>query len=140
MLDGNTIQISLPNKMGYERIAMECSAAFAKTLGMAKERVEDLKTVVSEACTNAIEHGNKLNPDARVIVLINYAQNTLRVSVIDKGDGIKEFPEDHDVLSKIENLEPPNGLGLYLIKKLADHVKFNQMTNDGHMVTIKIKL
>jgi hypothetical protein len=28
-LDERTVEISLPNRMGYERIAMDCSASFA---------------------------------------------------------------------------------------------------------------
>lgn len=51
MLDGQTIEVSLPNKLGYERIAMECSASFARIVGFVQERVEDLKTAVSEAAS-----------------------------------------------------------------------------------------
>ena len=49
MLDERTVEVSLPNKLGYERIAMECSASFAKIVGLMEERIEDLKTAVSEA-------------------------------------------------------------------------------------------
>ena len=41
---------------------------------------------------------------------------------------------------KIEKLEPPRGLGIYLIKKLVDQVEFNKMTNEGHVVRMVIKL
>ena len=68
ILDGRTVEVTLPNKLGYERIAMECSASFAKMFGLKKERIEDLKTAVSEACLNAIEHGNKGRPEARVVI------------------------------------------------------------------------
>ena len=44
MLDEHTIEVNLPNKLGYERIAMACSASFAKIVGFHPERVEDLKT------------------------------------------------------------------------------------------------
>ncbi len=63
MLDERTIEVSLPNMLGYERIAMQCAASFAKIVGFVPERVEDLKTAVSEACLNAMEHGNKCHPD-----------------------------------------------------------------------------
>ncbi len=71
MLDDRTVEVSLPNRLGYERIAMECSASFAKMVGFVPARVEDLKTAVSEACLNAIEHGNKGRPEARVVVTMN---------------------------------------------------------------------
>ena len=140
MLDGQTIEVSLPNKLGYERIAMESSASFAKIIGFVSERIEDLKTAVAEACINAIEHGNKARPDARVIVTMNYKDNVLSVSVKDEGEGIEKFPEQPDILQKIKNLQPPRGLGIFLIKQLVDQVEFNQMTSEGHMVRMIIKM
>ena len=48
MLDEGTVEVSLPNQLGYERIAMQCSASFAKIVGFGPERIEDLKTAVAE--------------------------------------------------------------------------------------------
>jgi anti-sigma regulatory factor (Ser/Thr protein kinase) len=66
------IEISLPNQVGYERIAMACSESFAKMLGLSPERIEDLKTIVAEAAINAVQHGNKERPDARVFVSMTF--------------------------------------------------------------------
>jgi serine/threonine-protein kinase RsbW len=140
MLDEQTVEVSLPSKLGYERIAMECSASFAKIVGFVSERIEDLKTAVAEACLNAIEHGNKLNPEARVIVTINHNGDTFSVSVLDEGDGIPDLPNDPDIKKKIEKLEPPNGLGIYLIKQLVDQAEFNEMTSEGHLVKLIIRM
>ena len=140
MLDERSIEINLPNKLGYERIAMECAASFAKTIGFVKERIEDLKTAVSEACINAMEHGNRGLPDARVIVTMNYEDSALSVSVVDEGGGIEEFPEESDLLKNIAKLQAPKGLGIFLIKRLVDQVEFNKMTREGHMVRMVIKM
>jgi serine/threonine-protein kinase RsbW len=139
-LNGRTVEVSLPNRMGYERIAMGCSASFARIVGFASERIEDLKTAVGEACINAIEHGNKGRPDTRVFVTMNFNDDIFSVSVEDQGDGISKLPKDRAVMQKIENLEPPKGLGTYLIKQLVDQVEFNEMTNGGHAVRMVIKL
>jgi len=139
-LDERTVEISLPNRMGYERIAMNCSASFARIVGFASERIEDLKTAVSEACLNAIEHGNKGRPDTRVFVTMDFNDDIFSVSVEDEGDGIPELPKDEVVMQKIEELKPPTGLGIYLIKQLVDQVEFNATTNDGHAVRMVIKL
>ncbi len=139
-LDERTVEISLPNRMGYERIAMNCSASFARIVGFASERIEDLKTAVSEACINAIEHGNKGRPDTRVFVTMDFKDDIFSVSVEDEGDGIPELPKDEVVMQKIEELEPPTGLGIYLIKQLVDQVEFNATTNGGHAVRMVIKL
>ena len=82
---------------------MECSASFAKMAGLGPERIEDLKTAVSEACLNAMEHGNKLRPEARVVITMKYEDDDFRVSVMDEGDGIKRIPEP-DIKKKVEKL------------------------------------
>ena len=139
-LNKRTVEVSLPNRMGYERIAMDCSASFAKIVGFAPGRIEDLKTAVAEACINAIEHGNQGHPDTRVLVTMNFKDDRFSVSVKDGGDGIKKLPKDKAVMQQIEKLEPPEGLGIYLIKQLVDEVEFNDMTKDGHAVKMVIKL
>ena len=140
MLDERTVEVSLPNQLGYERIAMQCAASFAKIVGFLPERIEDLKTAVSEACLNAMEHGNKCHPDKRVVITMNYEEGVFSVTVVDEGEGIEVLPEDPDIEEKIENLETPRGLGIFLIKNLVDQVEFNKMTNEGHMVRMEIKM
>jgi serine/threonine-protein kinase RsbW len=143
LLDKDTIEVSLPSELGYERIAMECSASFAKIVGFVPERIEDLKTAVSEACINAMEHGNKHHPDNRVIVKMNYSDNVFTISVMDQGEGLQisfDEMEPPDITKKINNLQTPRGLGLFLIKQLVDQVEFNKVSNEGHIIRMVLKL
>ena len=139
-MNDRTIEVNLVNQLGYERIAMACSASFARLMGLPPERIEDLKTMVSEAAINAMEHGNKGRPDARVTVSLNCQDNTLNVTVSDEGDGITNFPPKPDIEKIIEDLESPVGFGLFLIKQLADQVEFNKEANGGHVVKMAIKM
>ena len=140
LLDEQTLEVNLPSRIGYERIAMECSASFAKILGFFPERIEDLKTAVAEACLNAMEHGNQGRADARVILTMNFDGLTFSVTVVDEGEGLVELPEDPDFDRKLERLEPPRGLGIFLIKQLTDHVEFNKLSSQGHMMRMVIKM
>ena len=63
-INEKTVEVILASELGYERIAMACSASFAQMMGFAAERIEDLKTVVSEAAINAMQHGNKGRPES----------------------------------------------------------------------------
>ena len=139
-LDKRTIEVNLPSKVGYERVAMECSASFAKLAGLVAERIEDLKSAVAEACINAMQHGNKWRPEARVIVNMNFKDDTFIVSVMDQGDGMSELPEYQGIARIIEENVSPRGLGVFLIRHLVDEVKFNQMSDGGHMMIMEIKL
>jgi len=139
-LDERTVEISLPNRVGYERIAMACSASFARMIGFAPDRIEDLKSAVAEACINAMQHGNKWSPEARVVVNMNFRDDTFIVSVMDQGGGMPEVPEFPGIVRIIEEDESTRGLGVFMIRQLVDGVKFNQTTKEGHVVTIEIKL
>jgi serine/threonine-protein kinase RsbW len=139
-LSDSTIEVNLANQLGYERVAMACSASYAQMMGLRPERIEDLKTMVSEAAINAMQHGNKGRPDARVTVSLNCRNNTINVTVSDEGDGITNFPPKPDIEKIIEDLESPAGFGLFLIKQLADQVEFNKEANGGHVVKMAIKM
>ena len=139
-LNSKNVEVILSNQMGYERIAMACSESFAKMFGLPPERIEDLKTVVGEAAINAMQHGNKGRPEARVTVFMNFKDDAINVWVVDEGDGIKHFPPKPDIQRVMDNLEPPIGFGLFLINALADQVELNERTNEGHAVRMAIKI
>jgi serine/threonine-protein kinase RsbW len=138
-LDNRTIEVILPNQIGYERIAMASSASFAKMFGFSPARIEDLKTVVAEAAINAMQHGNKGRPDATVIIRMNLKNDTIYVTVTDDGEGIKKIYPKPDIDRIIENLDPPIGFGTFLIKQLVDDVDFNIRTEKGNGLRMAIK-
>jgi serine/threonine-protein kinase RsbW len=140
ILNKYNIELKLPNQIGYERIAMACSGTFAKLVGFGSERIEDLKSAVAEACVNAMQHGNKGKPEARVVVNMNFKDDTFIVSVIDQGEGMPAVPEFVGAVKIIEEDVPVTGLGVFMIQRLVDNVTFNQMTPDGHKVTLEMKL
>jgi len=141
MSNDHTIELSIPNIVGYERFAISCTATYAKSLGFQTDRIEDLKTAVAEACINAIEHGNKKNCHERVIVQMSRSNESLMVAVIDKGSGFKDpLPKDPDIDRIVGKLDPPEGFGLYIIKALVDRLELNQKIDNGHMVKLIFKL
>ena len=139
-LNPHAVEVTLCNQLGYERIAMECSASFAKIFGCPADRIEDLKTVVAEAAMNAIQHGNRGRANAKVKIFLDFKDDTINVAVIDEGEGISKFPPKPDITRIIDNIDPPIGIGLFLIKQLADQVEFNQRTDGGHVVRMAIKI
>jgi len=134
-----TIEVILPNQIGYERIAMSSSASFAKMFGFSRARIEDLKTVVAEAAVNAMQHGNKGRPDARVTIRMNLKDDTIYVTVTDDGEGIKKIYPKPDIDRIIDNLDPATGFGIFLIKQLVDEVDFNIRTEKGNGLRMAIK-
>src|SRR5215510_12068082 len=87
-----SMELSFPSELGYEKIARDAVAAFARRLGCDRERVEDLKTALGEACINAIEHGNGKRPGLRVDIHCSGAEGRLTVEVCDCG--LKRYSDD----------------------------------------------
>jgi serine/threonine-protein kinase RsbW len=140
VLDEQTVQIDLPNQLGYERVAMGAAAAFAESIGFLPERVEDLKTAVAEACINAVRHGNQDRQNTRVIVKMSFREGILAISVFDEGSGFESLPKDPDIVRIMDNLDPPVGFGIFLMKKLMDEVEFKKLPDHGNEVKMAMRL
>jgi serine/threonine-protein kinase RsbW len=124
-----SVEVRLPSRLGYEKVAMSTAAAVAKLMGFREDRVEDLKTAVAEACINAMEHGNMLNEDLSVGVVLSSAEDSLEVKVIDDGKGLKGVPPKPDIDRKIHGEEDPRGMGMFLIQALVDEAEWVKGSN-----------
>ena len=63
-LNERIVKVILPNMLGYERIAMASLASFAKMYDYPPKRIEDLKTVVSEAAIKFVGATLKVKTNA----------------------------------------------------------------------------
>jgi serine/threonine-protein kinase RsbW len=124
-----SVEVRLPSRLGYEKVAMSTAAAVAKLLGFRAERIEDLKTAVAEACINAIEHGNLLNEGLSVGVVLSSVDDGLEVKVIDDGKGLGKLPAKPDIDRKIHGEEDPRGMGMFLIQALVDEAEWVKGSN-----------
>jgi serine/threonine-protein kinase RsbW len=140
LLNEKSIEITLPNQLGYERIAMASAATFGKMVGLSPERVEDLKTIVAEAAINAMQHGHKQRPDARVTISMHFKDDAIHIAVMDQGEGFKAFLPDPDIERIVNELDPPIGFGTFLIRQLADQVEVDKTPDGANVVRMTIKL
>jgi len=138
--NNGSVEIILANQLGFEKIAVACSATFAQLHGFPRERIEDLKTMVGEAFSNAMQHGNQGRTDAKVRISLECKNNALIVRVLDEGAGIDTVPPVPVIDDIIEQEKLITGFGLFLIRQLADEVEFKKMTDQGHMVKMAINM
>ena len=118
------VEVRLPSRMGFEKVAMSTASAVAKLMGFPDDRIEDLKTAVAEACINAIEHGNRLNEKMSVGVVLSASVDSLEVKVIDDGTGMQKKPAKPDIDKKMHGEEDARGLGMFLIQALVDEAEW----------------
>jgi serine/threonine-protein kinase RsbW len=96
-------------------------------------RVSDLRLAVSEACTNAIEAHRRLKRSDAVRIHCELTEDRIEVTVTDRGGGFSpderyELPDPGDP----ERLDHERGLGVDLIRAVADTVEFHRV--DGGTV------
>jgi serine phosphatase RsbU (regulator of sigma subunit)/anti-sigma regulatory factor (Ser/Thr protein kinase) len=123
------VSFTIPSEQGNERGASERVAEAVASLGLEPAKLERLKTAVSEAVMNAIEHGNQSNPELPVEIGIRREGGELLVRITDEG-GARAIAEAEtpDLEAKLEGLQKPRGWGLFLIKNMVDDLR---VTTDG---------
>jgi serine/threonine-protein kinase RsbW len=136
-----TVEVRLPSRLGFEKVAMSTAAAVAKLMGFREERIDDLKTAIAEACINAIEHGNRLNEKLSVGVVLSAGEDALEIKVMDDGKGMKTLPSKPDIDRKMHGEEDARGMGMFLIQALVDEAEWVVGTNGkGSYVRLVIRL
>jgi len=50
---------------------------------------QELRLVIDEAVTNAMEHGNRWDPGKKVTVVVSHAAGRLRIAIGDEGAGFR---------------------------------------------------
>lgn len=127
---------SLSLKMAAEpqnvRQARDEAASYARGLGLDPVGVDDLKTIVSEACSNIVRHAYPEDAQERPMeVAMDKIDGALRVTVRDSGTGIR----------------PPTGarpnslrLGFILMGSLADFMQLRTGKGRGTELLLKVPL
>lgn len=133
------VEVSIPSSPVFERVVRASAAEIGQALGFSAERVEDLKLAVSEAVTNAIEHGNKSEISKLVAVVFALDNEMLEIRIADQGTGgtirsdyQRRVVEDH-------NLEAGmlRGFGMYLIGALVDDYEVSS-SQTGTVLTLRL--
>ena len=136
----NIIELRLPSRLGFEKVAMSTASSVAKLMGFAPDRVEDLKTAVAEACINAMEHGNKLDESLIVGVILSMDETSLEVKVLDTGTGPPSGVHAPDMDKKMHGEEASRGMGMFLIQSLVDEAEWVSSPPAGSYARLVIRL
>lgn len=95
----------------------------------------NILVALTEAVNNAIYHGNKSNPQKHIEITFKASPDLLSFIVKDEGTGFS-YSNLPDPTSP-ENIEKPNGRGVFLMRNLADNVSFEE---NGSKVTLDFKI
>ena len=132
----NQVCLVFPSRSANEGFARTSAAAFAAQLDPTLDELEDMKTAVSEAVTNAIIHGYPNTLGKVELKLRIYPGNELELIVRDWGVGIPDVEQARTPLFTTGN-EERSGMGFTIMESFMDAVKVKSTPGKGTQVIMR---
>lgn len=123
LLENGTYTISFLSSTEYLDEVEAVTVKISNELKFDSSSADDLSISVTEIFNNAVEHGNKNDPNKTVTLTYTRTESHLIISIRDEGSGFA--PEKIKDPLAPENLLAENGRGIYLVKNLMDNMVFN---------------
>ena len=135
----NEVTLEFPSRSSNEGFARSAAACFTAQLDTTLNELEDIKTAVSEAVTNAIVHAY---PDAIGTVTLKMRVcpgNVLELTVKDRGRGIADVDKARQPMFTTGGAER-SGMGFTTMESFMDNLTVRSVPGRGTTVTMKKKL
>lgn len=109
----------------------------AKKYNLTDEKLNSLALSFSEAASNSIVHGNKLDVNKKVKITIKVDNDKMTVIIKDEGKGfnLSSVPDP----TKPENILKDNGRGIHIMRSFLNSLKYN-FTPTGTEAILEINL
>lgn len=132
----NHMKIEFASLSENEAFARVVVAAFVSQLDPTLDELTDIKTVVSEAVTNAIIHGYDNDPNGIVTISAEINGDVVRVTVSDRGAGIADLEQARQPLYTSKPELERSGMGFTIMENFMDQMEVETIVNQGTTVTM----
>ena len=125
------VSMSIPVAPEMEIVATAQAAALGEYLGMTRDKIDEVKLALVEACINAFEHADCRDEQLHLTFRLGQepkGREWLEVEVLDKGKGFEKAAVEEPSIEKSFASHRKRGWGLQIIKSLMDEV---QITSGG---------
>ena len=139
MVYDNEMKMIFSGKSQNEALARISVTAFITQLDPTISDVNDIKTAVSEAVTNAIIHGYE-NREGEVILQCRCVGREVYIDVEDKGRGIGDIREAMEPLYTSKPEMERSGMGFTVMESFMDKVEVFSELGSGTKVRMSKKL
>ncbi|GGK15275.1 anti-sigma F factor [Caldalkalibacillus thermarum] len=136
----NKMELRFKAKSENEAFARVAVASFVSQLDPDLEQLTDIKTVVSEAVTNAIIHGYEENEEGWVFLSTEINDNEVTIIIRDEGQGIKDIEQARQPLFTTKPEMERSGMGFTIMENFMDHVEVSSEEGKGTTVKLVKKL
>ncbi len=132
----NEVKLTFLSRSANESFARVSAAGFFMQLDPTLEELNDIRTAVSEAVTNAIVHGYR-NMSGNVYITLRILEgNIAYIRVRDSGCGIADVEKAMEPLFTTAPEEERSGLGFAIMQSFMDKVAVRSAVGKGTTVTM----
>lgn len=135
----NEIYLKFSADSENEGLARTCAATFVLGLNPTVSDINDIKTAVSEAVTNAIIHGYD-GCSGYVEMRLMLKASTLYIEVEDKGKGIENIEQAMTALYTSKPDLERSGMGFTVMETFMDSIEVISEKNKGTTVKMTKKI
>jgi len=135
----NEMTLEFPSHSCNEGFARAAVACFAAQMDPTLNELEDIKTSVSEAVTNAIVHAYPESIGKVVIRARICEGNVLEITVKDRGRGIADVEQARRPMFTTGG-EERSGMGFTIMESFMDKLAVKSVPGRGTSVSMKKKL
>lgn len=127
----NQMQMEFSSVSENESFARVAVAAFIAQLDPTMDELTEIKTVVSEAVTNAIIHGYQNEPNHKILISCAIDGNEVKLIIEDQGSGIEDINVAREPLYTSKPELERSGMGFTIIENFMDSVEINSYPGEG---------
>ena len=135
-MDNNRLTVQFGCDARNESVARVVVAALMTRLNPTLSEVEDVKTAVSEAVTNAIVHGYRQG-DGTISIEAYIEDGTIYVSVSDEGCGIEDVNKAMEPMYTTVTDGSRSGMGFSFMEAFMDGLEVSSVLGQGTVVRMK---
>ena len=132
----NYVTLEFSSRSANEGFARTAAACFAAQLDPTLEEINDIKTAVSEAVTNAIVHAYPDTLGKVSMKLRIFADNVLEIVIRDWGVGIEDVDRAREPLFTTGD-EQRSGMGFTIMESFMDRLVVRSTPGKGTTVTMR---
>ena len=130
------MHLEIDSHSSNEEFARVTAAVFMSRMNPTMEELEDVKTAVSEAVTNAVIHG--YGDEIGIIYIeAQIKEDELMISVRDEGKGIPDVEKAMEPMYTTDTTGERSGMGFSFMEAFMDEVEVKSNVGCGTCVTMR---
>jgi len=135
------VSMTIPVAPEMEIVATAQAAALGEYIAMARDKIDEVKLALVEACINAFEHAECRDEQLHLTFRLGREKGRewLEVEVVDKGKGFDSARVEEPSIEKSFVSHRKRGWGLQIIKSLMDEVEITSGVGGTRILMRKYK-